>query len=101
MADTESSWPATAQRLRLGEIEVDLRYRRVQRAGATQELNPRCFDLLLLFLREPQIVHARDEIFRKVWPGVIVEDASLSTSVWQLRRALGGEAKQWIRTVSK
>lgn len=98
---TGPAWPASAQRLRVGEIEIDLRYRSVQRDGATHELNPRCFDLLLLFLREPRILHTRETIFRKVWPGVIVEDANLSSSVWMLRRAFGADARQWIRTVSK
>src|SRR5690348_10592428 len=98
---TGPAWPASAQRLRVGEIEIDLRYRSVQRDGATHELNPRCFDLLLLFLREPRILHTREAIFRKVWPGVIVEDANLSSSVWMLRRAFGADARQWIRTVSK
>ncbi|MEO6688572.1 MAG: winged helix-turn-helix domain-containing protein [Dokdonella sp.] len=98
---TGPAWPASAQRLRVGEIEIDLRYRSVQRDGATHELNPRCFDLLLLFLREPGILHSREAIFRKVWPGVVVEDANLSNSIWMLRRAFGAQARQWIRTVSK
>jgi DNA-binding winged helix-turn-helix (wHTH) protein len=98
---TGPPWPASAQKLRLGGIEIDLRYRSVQAGGITHELNPRCFDLLILFLREPRILHTRDEIFRKVWSGVVVEDANLTSSIWMLRRAFGGAAKQWIRTVSK
>ena len=97
----ESPWPADTWKLRVGEIEIDLRYRSVHRSGASNELNPRCFDLLLLFLREPRVLHTREAIFLRVWPGVIVEDASLTTSIWMLRRALGGVARQWIRTVSK
>ena len=97
----ESPWPADTRMLRVGDIEIDLRYRSVHRNGTCNELNPRCFDLLLLFLREPHVLHTRDAIFLKVWPGVIVEDASLTTSIWMLRRALGGVARQWIRTVSR
>ncbi|HEU4662927.1 MAG TPA: winged helix-turn-helix domain-containing protein [Dokdonella sp.] len=95
------SWPADATKIVLGGIEVDLRYRVVRRMGVAHELNPRTFDLLSLFLREPRVLHAREAIFAKIWPGVIVEDASLSTCVWMLRRAFGNDAKQWIRTVSK
>lgn len=95
-------WPdCGVQRLRLGEVEIDLRYRSVHRGGVAYELNPRCFELLLLFLREPRMLQTREAIFRKVWPGVVVEDANLTTGIWMLRRALGGLAKQWIRTVSK
>ncbi len=95
------SWPANTYRLRVGEVEFDLRFRSVHRDGTVHELNQRCFDLLLLFLREPQVLHTRDEIFRRVWSGVVVEDANITTTIWVLRKALGEEAKGWIRTVAK
>lgn len=101
MAEKTLPWPADTRLVRLGEIEIDPRYRSVSRAGVVHELNPRCFELLLLFLNEPRVLHTRDAIFRKVWRGAVVEDANLTTSIWLLRRALGGGAKQWIRTISK
>lgn len=101
MAERTLPWPADTRLVRLGEIEIDPRYRSVNRAGVVHELNPRCFELLLLFLNEPRLLHTREAIFRKVWRGAVVEDANLTTSIWLLRRALGGSAKQWIRTVSK
>jgi DNA-binding winged helix-turn-helix (wHTH) protein len=101
MPDPATPWSTEACRLRLGNIEIDLRYRIVRRENAAVELNPRCFDLLLLFLREPGVLHTREAIFRKVWPGVVVEEASLTSCIWQLRRAFGEVAKHWIRTVTK
>ncbi|HVH36593.1 MAG TPA: winged helix-turn-helix domain-containing protein [Tahibacter sp.] len=98
---TGQPWPENTHRLRLGEVEFDLRYRSVHRNGRVHELNQRCFDLLLLFLREPHLLHTREEIFRRVWSGAVVEDANITTSIWMLRKALGDEAKGWIRTVSK
>jgi DNA-binding winged helix-turn-helix (wHTH) protein/tetratricopeptide (TPR) repeat protein len=94
-------WPSDTCRLRLGNVEFDLRYRSVSRNGRIHELNQRCFDLLLLFLREPHTLHTRDEIFRRVWAGAVVEDANITTSIWLLRKALGDDAKGWIRTVAK
>lgn len=94
-------WPANTHRLRLGEIEIDSRFRSIHRLGSVHELNQRCFDLLQLFLSEPGVVHSREEIFRRVWPGVVVEDANITTSIWVLRKALGESAKRWIRTVPK
>lgn len=96
-----SAWPPATRRLTIGAIVVDLRYRLVVHAGTEQELTQRCFDLLLLFLAEPGALHTRDEIFRRIWPGLIVEDANLTTTMWMLRKALGPEAKSWIRTVAK
>lgn len=101
MADRTLPWRADTRLVRLGDIEIDPRYRSVTRAGVAHELNPRCFELLLLFLSEPRVLHTRDEIFRRVWRGAVVEDSNLTTSIWLLRRALGGSGKQWIRTVSK
>lgn len=94
-------WPENTHRLRLGEVEFDLRYRSIRREGRVHELSQRCFDLLLLFLREPYLLHTREEIFRRVWAGVVVEDANITTCIWVLRKALGSEAKAWIRTVSR
>ncbi|TDR41100.1 DNA-binding winged helix-turn-helix (wHTH) protein [Tahibacter aquaticus] len=94
-------WPAAQRRLHVGGIEIDLRYRRVVRADGEIELAQRIFDLLLLFLAHPGVLQSRNDIFRQVWPGVVVEDANLTQSIWLLRRALGAGAKDWIRTVAK
>lgn len=94
-------WPAGQRRVQVGAIGVDLRYRRIVRADGEVELAQRVFDLLLLFLASPGVLQSRNEIFRQVWPGVVVEDANLTQSIWLLRRALGEDAKGWIRTVAK
>lgn len=96
-----AAWPPQTARLRVGALTLDLRYRIVAHADGEAELTQRCFDLMLLFLAEPGVLHAREDIFRRVWPGVVVEDANLTTSVWMLRKALGAEAKHWLRTVAK
>ena len=83
------------------DVQIDLRFRRVIRPDQEAELPQRMFDLLLVFLAEPQVLHSRADLFARVWPGVIVEDANLSQSVWMLRKALGESRKHWIRTVAK
>ena len=98
---THQTWPANAWLLQISDLRVDMRYRRLIRPDQTVELPQRTFDLLVLFLREPHVLHARADLFQRVWPGVIVEDANLSQAVWVLRKALGPERKDWIRTVAK
>ena len=94
-------WPQAARYLRVGDLVVDLRYRRV-RAGDTEvDLPQRVFDLFLLLLAEPQVLHSRTDLFQRLWPGLVVEDANLTQSMWLLRRALGESRKSWIRTVAK
>jgi len=98
---TPSPMPGDGAILVVGDVRIDLRYRRVIRPDGQAELPQRMFDLLLVFLAEPGVLHTRDTLFGRVWPGVVVEDSNLSQSVWMLRKALGEPRKHWIRTVSK
>ncbi|SJZ94748.1 winged helix-turn-helix domain-containing protein [Novilysobacter spongiicola] len=97
---TDHPWPARSRRLRVGELQVDLRYRQLLGPEGEVELPQRVFELLLLFLAEPHVLHSRAALFERVWPAVVVEDANLSQSIWMLRKALGPDRKQWIRTVA-
>lgn len=97
----QAPWPRDARYLRTGPLLVDLCYRWVECDGARHELQQRIFDLLLVFLARPNALHTRADLFQQLWPGVIVEDANLSQSVWLLRKALGEGGKHWIRTVAK
>ncbi|MDC8013039.1 winged helix-turn-helix domain-containing protein [Tahibacter soli] len=102
MQDASDGEPnADARLLRIGTVVIDLRYSRLTRDGREIALPPRAFDLFVLFLTRPGVLLARDDIFRRVWKEVLVEDANLTQTVWLLRRALGDEGKTWIRTVSK
>ena len=94
-------WPSGTPRLRVGDVLVDLRYRQVRHGETVTELPQRMFDLLQVFLAEPHALHTRSELFERVWGDLVVEDANLSQSVWMLRKALGPERKDWIRTVAK
>lgn len=95
------SWPAGTRLLRVADVIVDLSCRELERDSGTVELQQRVFDLLSVMLCEPYVLHTRAALFERVWPGVVVEDASLSQAVWMLRRALGDERRHWIRTVPK
>ncbi|MGJ7902061.1 winged helix-turn-helix domain-containing protein [Lysobacter sp. 1R34A] len=94
-------WPADAWYLQLADLTVDLRFRRLIHSGQSIELPQRVFDLCLLFLSEPNRLHTRTELFDRLWARTIVEDTNLSQNVWLLRKALGEERKNWVRTVAK
>ncbi|NHF65995.1 winged helix-turn-helix domain-containing protein [Xanthomonas hortorum] len=94
-------WPSDARFLQLADLTVDLRFRRLIHSGQSVELPQRIFDLLLLFLAEPDRVHTRTELFDRLWAGTIVEDSNLSQNIWLLRKALGEARKNWVRTVAK
>jgi DNA-binding winged helix-turn-helix (wHTH) protein len=94
-------WGVQTTHLRIGEMSIELRRRRLLIAGVPAELPPRVFDLLLLFLAEPGVLHSRESLFSRIWPGLVVEEGSLSQAIWLLRRAMGEERKHALRTVSR
>ena len=94
-------WPAETPVLRVADVGVDLRYRRLCLPEGEVELSSRVFDVLLLFLAEPNRLHTRESLLARIWAGVVVEDGNLTQTVSVLRRLLGEERKNWIRTVAK
>ncbi|TFZ44672.1 hypothetical protein E5C33_13600 [Stenotrophomonas maltophilia] len=94
-------WPPETRVLQIGDLAVDLRYRRLISSDGSVELQQRVFELLLLLMSEPDKLFTRNELFDRLWAGLVVDDANLSQSVWLLRRALGENRREWIRTVAK
>jgi DNA-binding response OmpR family regulator len=58
---------ASSSQLEAGELSLDLRTRRVDRAGRALDLSRREFDLLAYFMRHPGQVLSRDQILNAVW----------------------------------
>jgi tetratricopeptide (TPR) repeat protein len=58
--------------------------------------------LLCLARRAPAVV-TKDELFRDVWQGVFVTDEALTFVIWELRKALGDDARRprFIETIPK
>ncbi|MBL8297559.1 MAG: winged helix-turn-helix domain-containing protein [Rhodanobacteraceae bacterium] len=98
---TTTSWPADTLAVQVGDIEVDLRFRRLKTPTTELELPSRVFDVFVLFLSEPNRLHTREALLARIWTGVFVEDGNVTQTVWMLRRLLGEERKHWIRTVAK
>lgn len=83
--------------LKYGRIEIQPALRQAGVDGTPVPLGGRAFDLLLLLARHADRPVTKDEIFRQVWPGVVVEDNNLSVQISALRKALGPDA---ITTIS-
>jgi two-component system alkaline phosphatase synthesis response regulator PhoP len=56
-----------AERLRFGQLEIDLGARQVQVAGRLVELAPKEFDLLAVLARNPGRVLGRETLLEQVW----------------------------------
>ena len=88
-------------RLRFGECVLDLEARQLFRAGVEIHLQPKTFDLLqLLVVSRPKAL-SKPAIRARVWPEVVVGEASLTVAIAELRAALGDDAKapRFVRTV--
>lgn len=96
-----SSWAPSTGRYVVGDIRVDPRRRTIVRPDGEIELTQRVFDLLVVFLSAPHALHTRESLFEQVWGSTCVEDANLTQSISVIRKALGEERKNWIRTLSK
>ncbi|WP_111265858.1 transcriptional regulator [Marilutibacter maris] len=95
------SWlESDARYLKIDDLVIDLNYRRMFSEEGEINAPQRALDLLLLLVKEPNRLHYRADLLEALWPGLIVEDANLSQSVWLLRKALGPERKSWLRTVA-
>ena len=76
----------------LGDVEIRPAERRVLRAGVPQPLGGRAFDLLLALIERRGEVLSKDELMRKVWPGLVVEENNLTVHMSALRKAIGPAA---------
>lgn len=70
-------------------VVVDPAQRRFWRCGDEIRLTARCFDLLLLLIRNRNRALRREELLAQLWCVPHVEDANLSVNISHLRRALG------------
>jgi DNA-binding response OmpR family regulator len=89
-----------ASQLEAGDIHIDLRTRRVRRAGDEIPLTAREFELLAYLARHPDQVLSREQILNAVWgfdfdPGTKV----LEVYIGYLRRKLGDVGEGPIETV--
>lgn len=87
--------------LRFGRFELDLRRSELRRDGVLVPLPPKPYALLALFASQAGRVLGKEELFARVWPGVVVSDDALTQCVHELRQALGPEGAALIRTVPR
>ncbi|MBE1446838.1 response regulator transcription factor [Paenibacillus sp. OAS669] len=59
--------PEARQLISFGDIAVDMEARRVMRGDEPIELTKREFDLLAIFVQNPNIVMSRDVLLEKIW----------------------------------
>ena len=85
----------------IAEYIIDTARYRISSGDAVIPAEPKVFDLLVYLIRHRERVLSREELFREVWDGREVSDATLSNHVKSARRILGdsGELQKTIQTI--
>jgi DNA-binding winged helix-turn-helix (wHTH) protein len=78
-------------------FRVLLRERQLLADGIPAELGSRAFDLLLALLEADGALVTKDELMRRVWPGIVVSEENLKVQICAVRKALGAD-RDIIRT---
>ena len=92
-----SSSAAAGAALEFGRCRVLLRRRQLLADGVPVELGTRAFDLPLVLLEADGSLVTKEELMRRVWPGIVVSQENLKVQVSALRKALGAD-RDVIRT---
>lgn len=94
----------SAERIfKFGRFSLDKEQRLVLRDTTPVALTPKVFDVLMVLVENRGCLVAKEKLLNEVWPGTFVEEANLSVSIANLRKALGDTAgsNRFIETVSK
>lgn len=72
--------------------------------GEPVALAGKAFDLLVVLVSQAGHLVTKDELLRRVWPGLVVEEVNLSVNMSAIRKALAArspDAADWIETVPR
>jgi DNA-binding winged helix-turn-helix (wHTH) protein len=93
-----------SQRYAFGDFVLERSQQQVRRRdGSDLNLSPRLFSALLLFVENAGALLDKDALMQALWPGLVVEDNSLSQIISSLRRALADDThdSRYIQTVPR
>lgn len=95
--------PISATSYRFGDRSLDPVQREIRVGGELREAEPKVFDLIEYLLKNRDRVVSKDELQDKLWPGIVVTEASLSRAVMKARKVLDDHAHEpeIIKTVPR
>lgn len=93
--------PATF--LRVGHWVVEEQLNRLRRDDTVVHVEPKVMDLLVALAGNPGQPLSKAELRQRLWPDTVVADGAVKHVVWELRRALGDDAREprFVETVAR
>ena len=85
---------AAAGQFAFGLFRFDVRTGQLWRDGSEVRLTPRAAAVLHLLAERAQELVTKQELFDRVWGGMAVSDDALTSSIQELRGALGDDARR-------
>lgn len=90
----------TEEQIELGDLEINPRSMRVRRGGTEISLTKKEYELLLLFIRNPNVALYRETIYERVWGGEMeFGSRTVDLHVQRLRKKVGWEKR--LQAVNK
>jgi len=88
---------------RFGPFQLDVRERRLSRAGTVIPLRIKVFDTLCVLVENAGRLVTKQELLDAVWPDTVVEENNITHTMSVLRKALGENAtgQQYVETVPR
>ncbi|MCI7474534.1 MAG: winged helix-turn-helix domain-containing protein [Clostridiales bacterium] len=99
--DGEAVVPASDS-IRCGELSIDLRLRRVVRAGREIALTPKEFDILHFLARNRGEVFTKEQIYQAVWENdYLLDDSNIMAFIRKIRKKIepNPDAPEYILTI--
>jgi DNA-binding winged helix-turn-helix (wHTH) protein/tetratricopeptide (TPR) repeat protein len=87
----------------IGDWRVEPALSRLSNGEITERLNPKATEVLAALAERPGEVWTKEELLDRVWPDQFIGDDVLANAVYELRRALGDDARspRYIETVHR
>ena len=84
-----------------GDFALDLRRRALSRGGIEVFLRPKSFEVLCQLVQNHGTLISRQQLLDLVWGRTVVTEDSVTQCVLDVRRAIGDEHQQFVRTVPR
>src|SRR6478672_1576507 len=85
---------AEALMYRFGEFALDIRTRRLLRAGQEIHLSPKAFDLLAALIEQRAQAVSKGDLQQRLWPSTYVLETNLAGLIKEIRGVLADPAHQ-------
>jgi DNA-binding winged helix-turn-helix (wHTH) protein len=90
-----------AMRVRFGSCVFDSAAHTLERAGLAIDLTPKAFSLLELLVRAAPAAVEKEQLYRALWPDVVVEMGNLHNLIAEVRSGIGDASREMLRTVHR